>query len=292
MHKFLKTIGFSNITKNDLDNIIQNIIEHPQTIKVTKDSEGNEFAELSREFAQNIGITVRGTYEEDERFQYEYFYPYFIGTNVATEEQIDIEKHAEKESYAGVCDEIRLGVTLIFYMQNVVDYLSEYNRLGNRRLLQGAVLSGLASDGKVLLPIMKKERNSTNNNYEGSKRSQLIAQAREGNEEAIENLTMEDMDMYTILSKRVMQEDILSIVSTYFMPYGIESDQYSVLGEILEFTLETNSYTGERIYCMKISCNNMIFDVCINEKDLMGKPEIGRRLKANIWMQGSVCLNE
>ena len=40
-----------------------------------------------------------------------------------TNEIIDIEKHSEKESYAGVCDDPNLGVTLIFYLQNVCDYL-------------------------------------------------------------------------------------------------------------------------------------------------------------------------
>lgn len=291
MHKFLKTIGFSKISKNELDHIIQDIIEHPQIIKVTKDSEGNEFAELSREFAQNIGITVCGIYEDDDTFRYEYSYPYFIGTNVSTEEQVDIEKHSEKESYAGVCDEISIGVTMIFYLQNVADYLSEYNRQGSKAFFHGAILSGLASDGKILLPIIKREEDSIKKDYDNSRRNQLIAQAREGDEDAIESLTMEDMDMYTILSKRVVREDVLSIVSSYFMPYGIESDHYSVLGEILNYTKEKNSHTGEGIYCFNICCNDMIFDVCINEKDLMGQPEIGRRLKANIWMQGNVCLN-
>jgi hypothetical protein len=41
---------------------------------------------------------------------------------------------------------------------------------------------------------------------------------------------------------------------------------------------------------MKIECNDIQFDVCINEKDLMGQPEIGRRFKGNIWMQGNICL--
>lgn len=47
-----------------------------------------------------------------------------FGTSITTNEQIDVEKHAEKESYAGVCDEVNLGVTLIFYIQNVADYLA------------------------------------------------------------------------------------------------------------------------------------------------------------------------
>jgi hypothetical protein len=41
---------------------------------------------------------------------------------------------------------------------------------------------------------------------------------------------------------------------------------------------------------MKIECNDIFFDVCINEKDLMGQPAIGRRFKGNVWMQGTVCL--
>ena len=45
---------------------------------------------------------------------------------------------------------------------------------------------------------------------------------------AIENLTLEDIDTYSMLSRRIANEDILSIVDSYFMPYGIESDQYSI----------------------------------------------------------------
>lgn len=290
MHKFLKTIGFAEISKKELDMILQEIIDHPETIKVTKDSEDNEFAELSREFAPNIGITVRGIYEENDKFTFEYYYPYFLGTNVTTQEPIEIEKHAEKESYAGICDEFRLGVTLIFYLQNVADYLTELNRNHSKKMIHGTVLSALSSEGKILLPVVKEKR-TNNNNCENTRRSQLIAQAKEGNEEAIESLTMEDMDMYSILSKRIAYEDVLSIVSTYFMPYGIESDQYSILADILDYTIEINQYTKESIYCMKLNCNGIIFDMCINSKYLTGEPEIGRRFKGNIWLQGSICIN-
>ena len=54
----------------------------------------------------------------------DYYYPYFFGTMLSTREQAEVEKHAEKESYAGICDEVRIGVTLIFYLQNVVDFLA------------------------------------------------------------------------------------------------------------------------------------------------------------------------
>ena len=288
MHKFLKSIGFSDLKKKDLEIILNEIIARPQMVKVTKDSEGNEFAELSKEFATNVGITVRGNYLENDKFEMEYYYPYFYGTSLTTQEEITVEKHSEKESYAGVCEDSNIGVTLIFYLQNIADYLSEKNRRPSGQKMYGAYLSGLSVDGSILLPIEKFKEKANKCRY--SERSQLVAQAREGNEEAIENLTLEDMDMYSILSRRVMNEDIFSIVSSTFMPYGIESDQYSILGEILDYTIVENSITKEHIYCMKIECNDLIFDVCINSKDLIGEPAVGRRFKGNIWMQGSVQL--
>ena len=290
MHKFLKTIGFSNLARKDLKQLMKEIIEHPQMIKVTKDSEGNEFAELSMEYARNIGITIRGIYDDEDQFHPDYYYPYFHGTELTTEEQVEIDKHAEKESYAGVCDEVRVGVTMIFYLNNVADYLAESARQAPGHHYYGAVLSGLSSEGKILLPIEENISKRHRCNY-NNKRNKLIAEARDGNEEAIENLTMEDMDMYNLISRRIQQEDVLSIVNTYMMPYGIECDQYSILGHILDYAVVENRYTQEKIYCMKINCNDMIFDICINSKDLMGVPEIGRRFKGNIWMQGSVILS-
>lgn len=287
MHKFLRAIGFSDITKKDLDILIEEIKERPELMKVTTDSEGNEFGEFSREFAPNMGIIVRGSYLEDDSFEVEYYTPYFLGSQVTTQEPIDIEKHSEKESYAGVCDDPRIGVTLIFYLQNVADYLSE-RKAHSSDVNGGALLAGLSVDGKILLPEVKKTVKAGRPNQKD--RSQLISEARDGDEDAIESLTLEDMDTYSMLSKRVMNEDILTIVSSCFMPYGIESDQYSVLAEIVDLLEIENSLTSDIIYCMKLKCNDMVFDVCINKKDLMGEPEIGRRFKGNIWMQGTVCL--
>lgn len=288
MHKFLRTVGFSDIRKRDLEIILKDIIEKPDIMKVTKDSEGNEFAELTKEYAPQIGIKVCGTYEDDGHFEMEYYYPYYEATIQTTQEQIEIQKHAEKESYAGICDEPKLGVTLIFYIQNVAEYLTEC-RINKHPFMRGAKLSALSTEGSILLPIEKKQKNRKDY-YDYQKRSQLITKAKEGDEDAIESLTLEDMDMYSTISRRVLHEDILTIVTTYFMPYGVESDQYAVLGEIVDISKHTNKLSGDILYKIKIECNDIYFDVCINEKDLSGQPEIGRRFKGNIWMQGNVSL--
>lgn len=68
VHKFLRAVGFSNIRKKDLNIILEQIIEHPDVMKITKDSEGNEFAELLKFFGNDLGIMVRGSYDENDNF--------------------------------------------------------------------------------------------------------------------------------------------------------------------------------------------------------------------------------
>ena len=36
-----------------------------------------------------------------KKFTYDYFYPYLRGTGVSSYEDVSVERHADKESYAG-----------------------------------------------------------------------------------------------------------------------------------------------------------------------------------------------
>ena len=292
MHKFLRAVGFSKITKEELNDIFQKIIERPMLQKVAEDSEGNEFAELSSEFGDFFGLSLRGTFNDDDSFEMSYYYPYFCGNKISTTEQIDIEKHAEKESYAGICDEVRIGVTLIFYLQNVVDFLAVKGTKKYMNLEEGVILGALSTEGKILLPINKTEKKNKQSQQNTTDRNYLVAAARDGDENAIENLTLEDIDTYSMLSRRITHEDVLSIVDSYFMPYGIESDQYAILGEISDCRMEQNNLTGENVWVLDICCNEMNFGVCINQKDLVGEPQVGRRFKGIVWMQGSIKYRE
>lgn len=291
MHSFLKAVGFEQMNHTQLDKILNAVIDQPNYMNITKDSQGNEFVEFSKDFGESIGITVCGTYLEDGIFEMDYYYPYFHGTGVTDEEHIEIEKHADKESYAVVCDDIKIGVTLIFFLQNVAEYLKEKTNWNNHYIPKMFVtLSGLSLGGKILLPISKSETQILKKEQMAQDRNHLIAAAREGDEEAIESLTLEDIDMYSMLSRRIVHEDILSIVDSYFMPYGVESDQYSVLGEILNVCYIENVVTHKKICILTLDTNDLIYDICINEEDLIGEPLAGRRFKGNIWMQGAINL--
>lgn len=289
IHSFLRSVGFHNIKKtSDLYNILEDIINHPDVQYVEEDQNGNTFVECKKEFGEDFGIAVCGDYSDNDTFRMDYYYPYLIGTGITTEELIEIERHAEKESYAGICDDVRLGVTLIFYIQNNTEVMRERKTYGHYRNGVNATLSGLAFYGKILLPIQKTEEQIKQKEKSEERRIHLITEAREGNPTAMEHLTLQDMDVYSSLSRRIIKEDVLSIVESSFMPFGIESDQYTVLGEILDCFKSKNNVTDETIWIMTINCNNIIFDICINEKDLLGEPSVGRRFKGRIWLQGRI----
>lgn len=289
MHRFLRAIGFSDLKKKDqLDELIKKIIELPDIEKLAIDSDGSEFSEITHMFNDRFGITVCGQFQDGNMFSMDYYYPVFMGKEVSTDEQVDIERHVGNESYAGICDEMRLGVTLIFYLQNVADYLNQKAICGVSLKNVTTTLSALSLNGKIILPIGKNEEQIRNTEKNRLNHNYLMAAARDGDEEAIESLTLEDIDLYSMISKRVEKEDVFSIVESYFMPYGIESDQYSIMGQIIDLEKTQNNLTNENILLMKINSNDLIFDICINEKDLIGVPEIGRRFKGNIWMQGKI----
>ena len=287
MHSYLKAVGFSKIKKREeLKEILLDVIRNYDEKTAVEDHEDGVFVEFSKNYGYDCGITVCGQYDENDRFHVEYYFPYFRGTGITTQEQVTVERHTDKESFAGACDDLRIGITLIFYLQNGTEYMLEHQK--GRISTQPLTLSGLANEGRILLPVLKdkeavKVEKETSNN-----RNHLIAAARNGDEEAMESLTMEDMDTYSMISHRIVNEDILSIVDSYFMPYGIQCDQYSVLGEILDFHFFQNEMSGEELLRMTLESNNMQFDVCINKADLLGEPAIGRRFRGNIWLQGQL----
>lgn len=268
------------------------IIQNSDKRSYTSNSETTMLAEFSKDFADRIGISVCGEFDDKEEFTVEYSFPYFRGEGVSTQEDITVERHAEKESYAGVCNDMRVGVSLIFYLLNMMDYAKA--KYGNLLPVRGTTLtlSALSTGGKIILPVNKNEADLAKIRKDNNNRNKLLAQAREGDEQAIETLTLEDMDIYNAISRKIRTEDILSLVDNYFMPYGVECDQYSVLGEIREYEYTKNKLTGEELCVMTLSCNDLVFDMCMNKKDLYGEPAIGRRFKGTIWMQGIINFPE
>jgi len=289
LHKYLRAIGFSQFTeKKQVQKLVREIILQSDERSYLAKGEKGLYAEFIRNFSDDIGIAVCGEFDEEDNYSFSYYYPFLKSDIISTSEEVSVERHAAKESYAGLCEDPKVGVSLIFYLQNMIPYLKM--RDGDFNFLRGATtnLSALSCQGTVLMPIYKSEEQKLKIRKDMLHRSKLIQAARGGDEEAIENLTLDDMDTYTSISKRITNMDIYTLVDSYFMPYGMECDLYSMLGEITECQTVVNSLTKEEVCIMTVCCNDILIRTCINKKDLIGDPKPGRRFKGNIWLQGFV----
>ena len=210
MHEYLRAVGFSDIReKAELSNLLRMTEESYQCERTSGNRNGKDFSERKKEFAPGMGILLRGEYDEEGNYQRDYYLPYFQGKQEKLYDTVTVERHAEKESYAGVCDDLSLGVSIIFYVQNVADLLNEQrlNQLSSCTVTLR--FSGLSTGGKVLLPVIKGMTEEENSEAV-LQRTKMIQAARDGDEEAIENLTLEDMDIYSMISRRIADEDVFS----------------------------------------------------------------------------------
>ena len=293
MHKFLRAVGFSQYTeKKQVQKLIRDIIIHADERSYTTVGKKTLVAEFDRNFSEDIGIAVCGEFDEDDTYSFDYYLPYLRSDLVSTAEDISIERHAAKESYAGICDDPKVGVSLIFYLQNMISYLKLQGEGKIPAKGTSLNLSALSCQGTIMMPIQKTEWQKKKIAKDAVQRNRLIQAARGGDEEAMESLTLEDMDTYTSISRKIQKADIFSLVDTYFMPYGVECDQYSVLGEITDMKLVTNGLTGEKVHILTLCCNDLNLKVAINSIDLLGEPAVGRRFKGSVWLQGQVNFPE
>lgn len=287
MHKYLRAVGFSGFnSRESLQALIDVTIKNAQARAYTTYDNNILLAEYSTCYGPGMGITVCGEMGVDDTFIFEYCYPYFHADNISTAERVTVERHASNISFAGVCEDERVGITIIFYLLNRISYIQRKNDEKLPNTGSNLSLTGLSLEGTIMMPLLKAPHEVKKANESKKKRSNLIEKAKQGDETAIESLTLDDMDMYSQISRKIKNNDIYTLVDTYFMPYGIECDQYSILGEILDVRLVKNIATNEEVYQMLLMCNELKISICINKDDVMGEPKVGRRFKGNIWLQG------
>lgn len=289
MHEYLGAIGFSELkTRKQLKSLLADVQESYDYEEVRASVEDVDFCEYRKEYGENIGISIFGGLDDYGEFEKEYYIPYFYGKGITSYADVAVKKHMEKEQYVGICEEPKIGINLIFHLQNIMEY-KQKTMFGNIKKNSATItLSGLANEGMILFPIQKTEVEEKLGMEESRNRMLLLSAARDGDKKAIETLTMENMNLYSQVTERLATEDVLSLVDTYFMPYGIECDCYSILGIITNIQETVNDLTEEEIYIFTLDVNELEFDVCIPKHKVFGEPTVGRRFKGNIWLQGRI----
>lgn len=289
MHSYLRAIGFSKCkTRKQLENIYATALRNPNRKMITTISVDTSLIQFEKDFGPSFGLTLIGEYGIDGELSIEHYYPYIKGSSNLDMERIYIEKQTDKESYAGVCEDTHLGMTLIFYLQNISDYAkSKWFNYSNKNFSR-VRFAGLSTQGTILLGIKKNKIQKITDSIEKSYRDNLMYAVKKGDTDAMQYYAHDEMLTYEYLAKRVKNEDILSIIDTSIMPCGIECDHYSVIGNILSVREEKNSYTDELVYNLLIETYDLLINVGINSIDLEGEPLPGRRFRGEIWLQGYV----
>ena len=292
MHKFMSAIGFGECqTKKQLDDLIKLTLSKPDIEKEVVDGRNRRIFQAKRYYANSIGISVIGEIDSFGFRNVLFAFPYIEGNSVTVEDEIQMQKFAEKDAFAGISEDYNIGVSLIFYLINIADYIDERSK-GYYRIHNRVILSALSTEGKILFGIERNEMQMKQELDGQQNRNQLLQQAKNGDVEAIESLTLDDIDLYTLIARRAQTEDLYSIVDTTFMPYGVESDQYSIIGNIINVQMVQNAVSRERVYILDVVSNDINILIAINERDLEGMPRIGYRFKGNIWMQGQLIMDE
>ena len=296
MHNYLKVIGFSSVRKRSEEKLLLKkageMAGREIFFPVEEDGE-QVILETCYDHSCPYGIRMVGEYDEEGHFRLQSYFPYAQSDIMSMQDECNITKALDTEYMNGCCDDYRLGMSLIFFISNYYDIIRYKNQHeGQQPEIKAVCLTGLCSEAKVLLPVAKTTEQKEESVQASKQRMTWLKAAKGGDAEAIESLTIDDMNLYNEVTKRIMSEDLYTVIDTYFIPTGVECDQYQLMGEILSCRDMKNPVTGETFYCMTVCTNDMELTIYVNREHLLGIPKEGMRIKCDLWLQGEVVLRE
>ena len=162
MHKYLRAVGFSEfVRKSQVDDFFKENLKDENLISTYITQDMRLCGQYNLPVCNGAGISVIGEQEKDQLALIDFYYPYLKGYDYTLIQECTIEKHSDKESYAGIIDDYRLGIALIFYLTNgnVYNSLIKKHKISDIKI-DKIYLSALSVGGRIILPIDKKEISS------------------------------------------------------------------------------------------------------------------------------------
>ena len=114
MHKYLRAVGFSEyVKKSQVDDFFKENLKDENLISTYITQDMRLCGQYNLPVCNGAGISVIGEQEKDRLALIDFYYPYLKGYDYTLIQECTIEKHSDKESYAGIIDDYRLGISLI-----------------------------------------------------------------------------------------------------------------------------------------------------------------------------------
>ncbi|MEG0013008.1 MAG: DUF3881 family protein [Cellulosilyticaceae bacterium] len=291
MESPIKVIGFSALDdKYSVDEIVTEILDNPTSQAAMKIDSNRILAEYIKEFAPDTYIMTRVAVDktkEKPNIEVLQCEAYVHASHNLDIQSVDIERIDEEEDYYVICEEKNTSMQIIFWLQNVIEYLEAVKKHKKCKQIN---IAALALEGTIILPVEKDEEDEVIEKEEREKLKNILQQMKEGDEEARQLLEEEEKELDKQLKQRLREEDFLTIMSGYFIPTTIEDAVYAVLGEITAIKKRKNTKTKENLYVFDLNVNEMPLEVIVNSKTLIGMPSIGMRFMGTCWVQGRVIM--
>ena len=89
MHKYMRAIGFSQLTdRKELQKLLTDVVVEGNERAYTSNGDEELLAEFCKDFTESnegisgssFGIAVCGEFDSDDKFTYDYYFPYLRGT--------------------------------------------------------------------------------------------------------------------------------------------------------------------------------------------------------------------
>lgn len=289
MHEFLRSIGLRSLhTKEELRRLTEWVTEAPEDMAITDAGADDNVAEATRFFAGGAGVTVVGSVREDGSVIPEYYFPCLKTDVISSDKVVNVDRLQTREGFAGMCDDPRVGTPLIFNVRNVVDAERDFEDNEFETAFHSVSFGMLLSDATIVLPLIPEARMTEEKREEMDRRREEAMREAETSPEAFSEYAKNAIDEYERFLYHMQNTDILSMVDSFLMPYGLESECYYILGTILSEEDYFNELTGERYYRMTVEVNGITLSAVVNEADLTGIPQEGCRIRAHGWLQGFV----
>ena len=288
MHRFIKAAGFPDFTgETGMFDFLEKEVIKPENLQMELNIEpGCVIREYCLMTNRAVGILAATLVAVGRLPRLIYYYPFLEAEEESSSAECILEQHTETDTYSGIIDDLAPGISLIFHMTNSLEYRSLLARGEDPlKAYRGTYLSAFANEGKVLLPVVHdtygvlSDITGIKDAGDASCRS-VLHDAGIEEEAAIED------ELY----ERIQTEDLYTVVDQTFIPWGVDCDQYSIVGEITGVEEAINAYTGVPLWFLKVTCNDVQFRLCLRKNDLLGEPLAGRRIKCGIWLHGRVTL--
>ena len=288
MVRYFSAIGMSDyVDQRKLDVFVRNALQEQSNPIYRYREPGTDTVYVEvKKYMGDFAVALRGKKEEDGKVNMSVILPTVQERTYSVLLDWEIEMDDPLIAFL-IGEEEGTGAQLEISLLDLVECLMEKPADAGDSLI--AAFYALSTEGKILLNVERSQEDEEAYRSEEEWRRQMLKRAREGDEEALEELKADSLAMEEDILERLEEEDIYSILEGIFLPASEELlGVYTIMGTILESEKVLNPYTEEWVYRLLLNVMGLNLTLFINPKDLVGEPLQGMRFLGTGLLQGAV----